>query len=166
MTGERLAVGAPFFNRWMLPIGDPADADGHRPAARVAQVDGLQPRLPVEVAGRRLRRHRDGALGLGMRVWASGICFALCALVMTTIVQEFVRRSVRRDATGSDIFTALVGLVGRSKRRYGGYIVHVGIVLIFLGFAGEGFKKEQQALLKPGEEVTVGYFTVRRTRYG
>ena len=79
---------------------------------------------------------------------------------MTTIVQEFVRGSVRRDATGSDIFTALVGLVGRSKRRYG-YIVHVGIVLIFLGFAGEGFKKEQQALLKPGEEVTIGYFTVR-----
>ena len=81
---------------------------------------------------------------------------------MTTIAQEFVRGAqVRRDASGTDIFTALVGLVGRSKRRYGGYIVHVGIVLIFLGFAGEGFKKEQQALLKPGEEVKVGYFTVR-----
>ena len=64
-------------------------------------------------------------------------------MVLTTIAQEFVRGAqVRRDATGTDIFTALIGLVGRSKRRYGGYIVHVGIVLMFLGFAGEGFKKE------------------------
>ena len=44
----------------------------------------------------------------------------------------------------------MIGLVGRSQRRYGGYIVHVGVVLIFLGFAGEGFKQEEQALLKPG----------------
>ncbi len=53
-------------------------------------------------------------------------------------------------------FTALVGLVGRNKRRYGGYIVHVGIVLIFLGFAGDGFKKEEQVLLHPGQQTTVG----------
>ena len=57
--------------------------------------------------------------------------------------------------------TAVIGLVGRSKRRYGGYIVHVGIVFMFLGFAGEGFKQDAQALLKPGEQVTVGEFTVR-----
>ena len=50
----------------------------------------------------------------------------------------------------------MIGLVGRNKRRYGGYIVHVGIVLMFLGFAGEGFKQEEQLLLKPGEEPTVG----------
>ena len=69
----------------------------------------------------------------------------------TTIAQEFVRGAqVRREATGTDIVTALIGLVGRSKRRYGGYIVHVGIVLMFLGFAGEGFKQEEQALLKAG----------------
>jgi cytochrome c-type biogenesis protein CcmF len=99
---------------------------------------------------------------LGVRVWSSGLCFALCAMVLTTIVQEFVRGAqVRRSATGTDIVTALVGLVGRSKRRYGGYIVHVGIVLIFLGFAGEGFKQEEQAVMKPGEQLTVGRFTIR-----
>ena len=59
------------------------------------------------------------------------------------------------------MLTAMIGLVGRSQRRYGGYIVHVGIVLMFLGFAGEGFKQEEQALLKPGEQFTVGHFTVR-----
>ena len=57
--------------------------------------------------------------------------------------------------------TALIGLVGRSQRRYGGYIVHVGIVLMFLGFAGEGFRQEEQALMKVGEQLTVGHFAIR-----
>jgi cytochrome c-type biogenesis protein CcmF len=54
----------------------------------------------------------------------------------------------------------MIGLVSRNKRRYGGYIVHAGIVLIFLGFAGEGFSRDQQLLLKPGEEQTVGDYTI------
>ena len=54
----------------------------------------------------------------------------------------------------------MIGLVSRNKRRYGGYIVHAGIVLIFLGFAGEGFSRDQQLLLKPGEEATVGDYTI------
>ena len=101
-------------------------------------------------------------VALGVRVWASGICFALSAFVVGTISQEFWRGArVRQRATGTDVFTALVGLVGRNKRRYGGYIVHVGIVLIFLGFAGEGFKQKEEAQLKPGQQVAVGDFVVR-----
>ena len=163
VTGERLTVGAPFFNRWMLPIGLillTLTGIGPLLAWRKSTASNLVYQLKWPVVAFVVTA--AALYGLGMRVWASGHCFALCAMVMTTIVQEFVRGAqVRRDATGSDIFTALVGLVGRSKRRYGGYIVHVGIVLIFLGFAGEGFKKEQQALLKPGEQVTIGSFTVR-----
>ncbi len=163
VTGERLTVGAPFFNRWMLPIGLillTLTGIGPLLAWRKSTVSNLVYQLKWPVVAFVVTA--TALFGLGIRVWASGICFALCAMVMTTIVQEFVRGAqVRRDASGSDIFTALVGLVGRSKRRYGGYIVHVGIVLIFLGFAGEGFKKEQQALLKPGEQVTIGSFTVR-----
>ncbi len=163
VTGERLTVGAPFFNRWMLPIGLillTLTGIGPLLAWRKSTASNLVYQLKWPVVAFVVTA--TALFGLGIRVWASGICFALCAMVMTTIAQEFVRGAqVRRDASGTDIFTALVGLVGRSKRRYGGYIVHVGIVLIFLGFAGEGFKKEQQALLKPGEEVKVGSFTVR-----
>ena len=62
-----------------------------------------------------------------------------------TITQEFWRGArVRQQTTGTDILTAPVGLVGRNKRRYGGYIIHVAIVLIFLGFAGSGFKQEER----------------------
>ena len=52
--------------------------------------------------------------------------------------------------------TSAIGLVARNQRRYGGYIVHLGIVLMALGFAGEGFKQEEQLLLKPGQSVSVG----------
>ncbi len=105
----------------------------------------------------------SGALvALGVRVWSSGICFALCGYVIATLVQEVWRGArVRQEGTGTDIFTAVVGLVGRNKRRYGGYVVHLGVVLIFFGFAGDGFKQEEQVLLKPGQQVTVGHYTVR-----
>ena len=63
---------------------------------------------------------------------------------------------MRQGATGTDVFTAMIGLVSRSHRRYGGYVVHLGIVLMFLGFAGEGYKREEQVLLAPGQAVDGG----------
>ena len=76
--------------------------------------------------------------------------------------QEFWRGArVRQKATETDLFTALVGLVGRNKRRYGGYIVHVGVVLMVLGFTGEAFKQSEQLLLKPGQVVQAGDVTAR-----
>ncbi len=163
VTGERLTVAAPFFNKWMLPIGLvllTLTGIGPLLAWRKSTVANLVYQLKWPVLAFVVTA---GALyAFGVRVWSSGICFALCAMVTTTIVQEFVRGAqVRRDATGTDIVTALIGLVGRSKRRYGGYIVHVGIVLMFLGFAGEGFKQEEQALMKVGEQLTVGAFAIR-----
>ncbi len=82
---------------------------------------------------------------LGVRVWASYIAFVFSGFVLGTICQEFWRGAViRRKSTGTDLFTATIGLVGRSRRRYGGYIVHVGIVLMCLGFAGQGFKQSSR----------------------
>jgi cytochrome c-type biogenesis protein CcmF len=104
-----------------------------------------------------------GMAWLGIAFWSSGLCFALCAFVTITITQEFWRGArVRQSATHTDVFTALVGLFARSKRRYGGYIVHIGIVLIFLGFAGNGSKREEDVPdLKPGQQVVLAPYTVR-----
>ncbi|MEW5984847.1 MAG: heme lyase CcmF/NrfE family subunit [Acidobacteriota bacterium] len=163
LTGNRLTVGPPFFTRWMTPIG-----------LILLALTGIAPLL----AWRRstFSNLRDQFLwpvlftlivtasfiALGVRVWASGICFALCAFVFATIIQEFVRGTrVRKDATGTDVLTALIGLVMRERRRYGGYIVHLGITLMFLGFAGEGFKIDRQMLLQQGQEAKVGHYTVR-----
>jgi cytochrome c-type biogenesis protein CcmF len=163
VTGERLTVGPPFFNKWMLPIG-----------LILLTLTGIGPLLPWRKSSWSNLSEQmlwpvvtglitAGALiAFGVRVWSSGVCFALSGFVVGTIVQEFVRGAqVRRGATGADFFTSLIGLVGRSRRRYGGYIVHLGVVLIFLGFAGEGFKQEEQVVLKPGQQVTVAHFTVR-----
>jgi cytochrome c-type biogenesis protein CcmF len=163
VTGERLTVGPPFFNRWMLPVGLTLlllTGIGPLLAWRKSTIVNLRDQflIPVIVAFA-----VGGALvALGVRVWASGICFALCGLVLGTIGQEFWRGArVRQRATGTDVFTALIGLVARNKRRYGGYIVHVGMTLLFFGFAGEGFKQDEQVLLKPGQQAQVGDFVVR-----
>jgi cytochrome c-type biogenesis protein CcmF len=163
LTGERLTVGPPFFNRWMLPIGLMLlllTGVGPLLAWRKSTISNLRDQFLVPVGAAVVTA---GALAaLGMRVWVSGLCFALCAFVAGTISQEFWRGArVRQGATGTDILTALIGLTSRNKRRYGGYIVHIGIVLIFLGFAGAGFKQDEQVLLRPGQQAQVGDFVVR-----
>jgi cytochrome c-type biogenesis protein CcmF len=163
VRGQRLTVGPPFFNMWMRPIGLALLVlTGIAPllAWKKSTISNLVHQFTWPVAAMMVTAAAVAALGI--RVWSSGICFALCAFVGTTILQEFIRGAqVRRGASGSDIFTALVGLVARQQRRYGGYIVHVGIVLMFLGFAGQGYKLEENMKLNPGEKGTVGRFTVR-----
>ena len=162
INGERLTVGPPFFNRWMVPIGLILlllTGVGPLLAWRKSTVANLReqfmwPVLTGLVTGGVL-------IALGVRVWSSGLCFMLAGFVSGTLTQEMIRgANVRRGMTGTDLFTALVGLVSRNKRRYGGYIVHAGMVLIFLGFAGEGFSRDQQLLLKPGEEAKVGDYII------
>jgi cytochrome c-type biogenesis protein CcmF len=163
VRGERLTVGPPFFNKWMLPIGltlllltgvGPLMAWRKSTVRNMAQ-QFLWPALAAIATAIAL-------VAAGVRVWSSGICFSFSAFVFTSLTQEFVRGvKIRREATGADVLTAAIGLVARSKRRYGGYLVHAGIVVIFLGFAGEGFKREEQVLMKPGQQVTVGAFTIR-----
>jgi cytochrome c-type biogenesis protein CcmF len=163
VTGERLTVGPPFFNKWMLPIGLfllLLTGVGPLLAWRKSTITNLRDQFLVPVGCAVVV---GGALlALGMRVWTSGICFAFCAFVCGTIGQEFWRGArVRQGVSGTDMFTSLVGLVSRNRRRYGGYIIHVAVVLICLGFAGSGFQKEEQVLLKPGQQVQVGDFVVR-----
>ncbi len=163
VMGERLTVGPPFFNKWMLPVGLillVLTGIGPLMAWRKSTLSNLRYQFmwPILV----------GVLtfvalwAAGARVLSSGICFALCAFVTATIAQEFWRGArVRQGATGSDVLTSMVGLVARSHRRYGGYIVHLGIILMFVGFAGEGYKREEQLLMKPGQEMQIAGFTIK-----
>jgi cytochrome c-type biogenesis protein CcmF len=163
ITGERLTVGPPFFNKWMMPIGLILlllTGVGPLLAWRKSTGSNLiyQFTWPVLVG----LATGMAMYGIGIRVWSSGLCIALSAFVVATIGQEFIRGArVRQEATGTDVLTAMIGLVARSRRRYGGYIAHLGIVLMFLGFAGEGLKLQEQVLLSPGQQVQVGKFTIR-----
>jgi len=158
VTGERLTVGPPFFNRWMVPIGLILlllTGVGPLLAWRKSTFANLREQFLWPVACGLVT---GGILvALGVRVWSSGVCFAFAGFVMGTLGQEMLRgANVRRGMTGTDLFTAWIGLVSRNKRRYGGYIVHAGIVFICLGFAGQGFSTDEQLLLKPGQEAQVG----------
>ncbi len=166
VTGQRITVGPPFFNKWMIPIG-----------LTLLLLTGIGPLLAWRKSTVANLRHQflwptvaglaTAAIlyALGFRVWVSGICFALCGFVVGTVGQEFVRGAlVRREVTGTDLLTAMIGLVMRSRRRYGGYVVHLGIVLMMLGFAGAGYRQTEQVLLSPGESVEVGRFAVRHDR--
>jgi cytochrome c-type biogenesis protein CcmF len=163
VTGERITVGPPFFNQWMIPIG-----------LTLLVLTGIGPLLAwrkstlVNLRDQFLFPVLSGLLiggvvvALGVRIWSSGLCFAFSGFVLGTITQEFWRGArVRQQTSGTDLATALIGLVGRNKRRYGGYIIHVAIVLMFLGFAGAGFKQHETALMKPGEEIQVGDYVIR-----
>jgi cytochrome c-type biogenesis protein CcmF len=163
IRGERLTVAAPFFNKWMAPLG-----------LVLLLLTGIGPLLAWRKSSLVTLWHQflwptvataatiAGVTWLGIEFWASGLCFGFCAFVAVTIIQEFVRgAAVRREATGTDLFTALVGLFARSRRRYGGYVVHLGIVLIFLGFAGSGYqRKEEIPDMKPGQQVVMQPYTV------
>src|SRR5947209_3790368 len=154
VTGERLTVAGAFFNKWMAPVGLVLlllTGIGPLLAWRRSTIRNLVESFLWPVSGGLL----SGAVALYFRIplWSAGICFALCGFVVGTVAQEFWRGArVRRKNTGTDILTALVGLVGRNKRRYGGYIVHVGIVLIFFGFAGNAKKLDEQVLLRVGQD--------------
>ncbi len=163
LRGERLTVGPPFFDKWMLPIGlmlllltgiGPTLAWRKSALSNMLQQFLWPAVLGVIVMG--------GVMALGVNFWAAGLCFGLCGFVFGTIWQEFWRGSgVRQRATGTDRLTALIGLFSKNRRRYAGYVVHLGIVLIFLGFGGNGFKLEEQVVLEPGQQVTIGDYTVQ-----
>jgi len=163
VTGERLTVAGAFFNKWMAPVGLVLlllTGVGPLLAWRRSTIGNLVDSFLWPVAA----GVAAWAVSLAFRIplWPSGLCFALCGLVVGTVVQEFWRGArVRRKNTGTDLLTALVGLVGRNKRRYGGYIVHVGIVLIFFGFAGNAKKLDEQVLLHVGQEAKIGRYTIR-----
>jgi len=75
---------------------------------------------------------------------------------VVTVLQEFTRGTLARHRLHGEVYPlAFVRLVGRNRRRYGGYVVHLGIVMLFAAFAGLAFKKETEVTLKPGQSVDV-----------
>jgi cytochrome c-type biogenesis protein CcmF len=94
------------------------------------------------------------------------ITMSLVAFNVAVIVQEFARGvAARRSASsrrGEDeeegVFTALARLVAKNRRRYGGYIVHLGIICMFVGFAGTAWKIERETTLLPGQKYGIGAY--------
>jgi cytochrome c-type biogenesis protein CcmF len=116
---------------------------------------------------RNLKRNFAMPLGMGLAVGiallVAGVrhpyailTFALAAFTMTTIVVEFWKGTrARAKIEGEGPHVALLHLVERNRRRYGGYVVHAGFVICFCGFSGMAFNAEKTVALRPGESVSI-----------
>jgi cytochrome c-type biogenesis protein CcmF len=112
-----------------------------------------------------------GSLGAGLAAVGGVLPFVTVALVafnVAVVVQEFARgvaarraSAVARKVPREDVFTALFLLVAKSRRRYGGYVVHVGIALMFLGFAGRAWGTDKEISLSPGQTVAIEEYVLR-----
>ncbi|HEX6059402.1 MAG TPA: heme lyase CcmF/NrfE family subunit [Gemmatimonadaceae bacterium] len=153
VRGEKITVGAPFFNAVNIPLGLGLLAlTGIGPliAWRRASVANLKRQFAVPVfAGLALGA---ALVALGMRDFYALVAYTLAGFVTATIVQEFWKGiGARRRMHGENPAVAFVRLVARNRRRYGGYIVHAGIVMMFAAFAGLAFREEFDVSLRPGE---------------
>jgi cytochrome c-type biogenesis protein CcmF len=95
---------------------------------------------------------RDALEPLALAIWG------IAALVTTTIVQEYVRAVRARMRHGEGPLEALGTLLRKNQRRYGGYVVHLGVVFLFIGFAGSALNEERLETMAPGEAIEMnGY---------
>jgi cytochrome c-type biogenesis protein CcmF len=84
------------------------------------------------------------------------ITISLCAFNIAVVVQEFARGVAARQRRGGEtVLASLYNLVAKSRRRYGGYVVHVGIVVMFLGFTGKAWGVDKELSMSPGEKVQI-----------
>ena len=157
ITGQTITVGPPYFNRINLPLG-----------LALLALMGIGPVIAWRKASRRnLVKNfvTPTIVGiavalcfylLGARQIMALVTFGLSAFVMTVIVVEFIKGTKARSRIeGEGHLVAFFHLIGRNRRRWGGYIVHVGVVLVFTAFAGAAFDRELIQTLEPGESVTI-----------
>jgi cytochrome c-type biogenesis protein CcmF len=152
VRGSKITVGPPFFNTVNIPLGLlllALTGVGPLIAWRRASVSNLKRQFAAPLAGGVMMG--VSLFALGMRDGYALISYTLAGFVTTTIGQEFVKGvGARRRMHSESVPLALVRLVARNRRRYGGYIVHFGIVVLFAAFAGLAFKKEYDLSLAPG----------------
>jgi cytochrome c-type biogenesis protein CcmF len=168
VQGTKVTVGPPFFNRVNIPV-----------ALLLLLLTALGPllawrRTSTESLKRNFRFPALGALtvaavlvAFGMRPWKdvsyfySLMTITLAVMVALTVISEFVRggRVIGRH-TGQNLFASMVQLTRRNTRRYGGYIVHFGVIVVVIGFAGSAFNQDKEQEMGFGDKLTIGPYTL------
>ncbi|MFH1624449.1 MAG: cytochrome c-type biogenesis CcmF C-terminal domain-containing protein, partial [Pseudomonadota bacterium] len=163
VRGVKITVGPPFFNTVVTPI-----------ALALLLLTGVCPLFAwrksslKNFAEKFLFPSLVSVLGAavlylsGIRSFYSLISFTLCIFVLVSLFLEFFQGTrTRHSLAGENYLKALWNLVARNKRRYGGYIVHLGIVLIFVAISGSAFDTEEQVTVKKGESFNIKGYTLR-----
>mgnify|MGYP000114957499 FL=1 len=160
LMGEKITVGAPFFNKVNIPIGLALlllTGVGPLIAWRRSSWESLKRafRWPVLVMGLTMAV----LIAFGVRHFYALISLGLCAFVAATVVMEFYKGARSIAARSQMNFVrAMVELTHRNTRRYGGYLVHMGIVLMFIGYTGSAFNKDTTEEVKIGSHFRIGAY--------
>jgi cytochrome c-type biogenesis protein CcmF len=168
VTGHKVTVGPPFFNKVNIPIAmflllltavGPLLA-WRKTSAESIRKNFLLPGLIALATGVVL-------VAAGVRPWAeTGYFYALMTimlsvLVAATIFSEFIRGGlVIARHNNSNIVHGMWLLTRRNTRRYGGYIVHLGVIVTMIGFAGAAFYQNNEQEMGFGDRMQIGHYTL------
>jgi cytochrome c-type biogenesis protein CcmF len=160
VRGERYTVGAPYYNFFLVVFGVP-----------LLLLMGIGPliawrRASLRSLGKTFAWPAGVSLVVGVALVALGagssptglVAYTFCAFVLASIVLEFARGTrARQTIAGGSLVAAFSGLVGRNRRRYGGYVVHAAIVLLAIGIIGSSaYDTVTERRLASGEVMRVG----------
>lgn len=163
VTGSKVTVSAPFFNKVVSPF-----------AIGLILLTGICPLIAWRKASvQNLKRNFLyplvlGVIAVGILIafgvtyWFALLYFFSCAFMLATVYFEFSRGTMaRRGMVGESIPKALYRLIQRNKRRYGGFIIHAGVAVMFVGIAASSFYSlEQDHMVKPNESFHVRGYTI------
>jgi cytochrome c-type biogenesis protein CcmF len=172
VQGTKVTVGPPFYNRVAIPIG-----------LFLLFLTGVGPLLPWRATSlRAIRRNfiipsialwgtAIVCLFVGVKPWKNGafdtgnfyalVAFSLSAGVLTAILSEFLRGAgVIAKQTHRNLFAATLLLIRRNTRRYGGYIIHIGVVIVVVGLAGSAFNRSEERELALHSTLPIGPYTL------
>ncbi|MCB9777053.1 MAG: heme lyase CcmF/NrfE family subunit [Alphaproteobacteria bacterium] len=163
LSNEQISVGEPYFNRWGVPL-----------AGLIVFLMGVGPALPWGRAtpGGVLKRLAApavalvltaiGCLAAGLREPWPVLTFSVSAFALVVTLAEMVAPGVARwRARGESLPVAMVQATVRTRRRFGGYIVHLGVIAIAVGVAASsGWRDEHQLTLLEGETAVAGDFAL------
>ena len=173
VQGSKVTMGAPFFNRVAVPIG-----------LFLLVLTGIGPLLAWRATSLRSMRRNFvlpciavvGSAAIliasGLHPWKAAdsdlegqlyalVCFSIGAGVVTAISSEFLRGvRVVQVQTGKNFAASAWLLTMRNNRRYGGYLVHFGIVALFVGLAGSAFNQSRELEMGFGDSLTIGNYKI------
>jgi cytochrome c-type biogenesis protein CcmF len=176
VQGSKVTMGAPFYNRVAVPIGifmlfltgvGPLLA-WRSTSLRAIRRNFVLPCIAIIIttivliiAGVRpwsAEVQADGAVGANIYAL---VCIALGVGVITAIASEFLRgANVVHTQTGKNLFESAILLTRRNTRRYGGYLIHFGVVIMFIGLAGSAFNQSRESEMNFGDSINLGGYKV------
>jgi cytochrome c-type biogenesis protein CcmF len=179
----KMNLGAPFYNKIMVPIGlflIFLTGVGPLLAWRSTSVGSVKRNFKIPAvfsilvglvtAGPKLMTLISSGISSGLGIdLAQGyawLAFVLGAFVTTTIISEFVRGGiVWKNKLQTNLLVGMYQLTRRNMRRYGGYVVHFGVVLVVIGLAGAAFNQDKEQEIGKGDKVQIGSYTLIGEEY-